>query len=260
MTVLKIDKDVPQLKLETSRYFLVYFVDHHCVALYLRSQLEDDVIDPPLEVIYLESLETINFRIPEKLNSLEMNFGVENQAIMFEFEDEAKKNLIGDTLKKQHKKLKDETRKLEEEVAKGESVFFEGQGTGSNFKMDTGQGNDPGAKRGSRKSKRMSFKVKTQADSHGKVKHPVREYKPVEFKYKLAKMMESALTSSFQRQVQREVQLPKVPLLRLPELPESRLQSGHSRTEECVQQDLHWPDEVVRSRLLAKEWTRLTPI
>lgn len=101
--ILKIDRLQGPLSIDS--YYFIYFIDENCIAFYKKNQKSRLSSDLPLELIFLEDLLNVNFRIPQKLNNLDLNFKNEGSFLSLFFQNEMNKNEVGDHMKKQIKKM-----------------------------------------------------------------------------------------------------------------------------------------------------------
>lgn len=86
----------------------IYFIDFKTIAIYQRDQSERTQTDLPWIVIYIEEILNINFRIPQKVNDMSLEFHTENKRMLLIFDDESMKNQIGDKMKKEIKRVNTE--------------------------------------------------------------------------------------------------------------------------------------------------------
>lgn len=107
----------------TGERYLIYFVDENLVALYRSNQKKRNNTELPIEIFYLEELQNLNFRIPQKLNDLEFIFKKEDKSLVLYFSSETIKNEIGDFMKKQVKKILSEIEKKQSGKDFDESIF-----------------------------------------------------------------------------------------------------------------------------------------
>ena len=92
-------------KLErNSTYYLIYFIDEKCLAIFKSNLSSRKKIELPIIVIYIEDLQNVNFRIPQKLLDMTVEFHKPGRSLDLVFGSEARKNEIGDRVKKEIKK------------------------------------------------------------------------------------------------------------------------------------------------------------
>lgn len=82
------------------QYYLMFFVDMNTVAIFKSDMSKRKKIELPFMIFRLKDLLNINFRIPQKLTDLTIEFQEENKVLTMKFQDEAVKNELGDKIKK----------------------------------------------------------------------------------------------------------------------------------------------------------------
>ena len=96
-------------------YTVIYFKELNLIALFRGDQTKRTKIELPYHVIYINELLNVNFRIPQQLYNLIIDFKEEDKSIVIKFQDEKIKDNIGDSLKKAIKKNE---KSSEEEISK----------------------------------------------------------------------------------------------------------------------------------------------
>lgn len=102
----------------------VFFIDFKTIAIYQRDQSKRIQTDLPWIVIYIEEILNINFRIPQKVSDMSLEFHTENKRLLLIFDDESMKNQIGDKMKKEIKRVNNEPdAKMQREYTKIEFKY-----------------------------------------------------------------------------------------------------------------------------------------
>jgi len=205
VSVLKIER--LQTALVPGSYYLIYFQEENCIAFYKKSQKDRSQIDLPMEIFYLEDLGNVNFRIPQKLKDLNLVF---------------KPDKATD---------RDQCQTMDDPKI---SLSFENE-------SEKNQMGDFMKKRIRDIQAELERRVAGEEPNESIL--PSREYNLVELKYKLAKMMEGELISRQRGQLQRELRLPEVLRLRLPQETGGDLQVGFGAVQVLAEPAVHGKGE-----------------
>lgn len=94
----------------TAQYYFMYFMEMNVIAIYKGDHSKRKKIELPFLLIRLKDIQNVNFRIPQMLNDMSVDFTEDSKSLGFKFNDEDVKNDIGNSIKKiikTQEKLKD---------------------------------------------------------------------------------------------------------------------------------------------------------
>ncbi len=94
-------------------YYIMYFEKMEMLVIFKGDISNKNKTELPILTIGLDELYNVNFRIPQKLKDMSLEFKQENKLIMLKFQDESIKDQMGDILKKKIKENKSLEKKVE---------------------------------------------------------------------------------------------------------------------------------------------------
>lgn len=104
-------------------YYLIYFIDLDLISIFVGDHSKRKKTELPILIIKITELYNINYRIPQKLNDIFLEFIAEDKDLMLQFQSEELKNQMGDKLKKKLKILKANPKKEENEYTDVEQKY-----------------------------------------------------------------------------------------------------------------------------------------
>ena len=91
---------------QSLNYYLIFFIDLDLISIFVGDHSKRKKTELPILIIKISEIHNVNFRIPQKLNDIFIEFNDEEKDLTIQFQDEDLKNEMGNKLKKKLKLLK----------------------------------------------------------------------------------------------------------------------------------------------------------